>query len=299
MSAISTQDLKALSRPSDVLGLLHLGGHALLLLGTGAVVWGSRGEPWLPLAMLLHGVVLVFLFAPLHESIHRTAFASRWLNSATGYACGLILLLPPNYFRAFHLAHHRFTQDPAQDPELIEPKPATLVSWLVHVSGLPNWISNGKLLLRHAGGRVTESFIAPRSRRAIVVEARIYLAIYATGIALSLAFASPALVLLWLGPVLLGQPFLRLYLLAEHTGCPETPDMLTNTRTTITNPFVRWLAWNMPFHVEHHAYPGLPFHALPEAHRRIRGRIVHLGRGYFSVNRTILSEISRRYTPAL
>jgi fatty acid desaturase len=50
--------------------------------------------------------------------------------------------------------------------------------------------------------------------------------------------------------------------------------------------------------VEHHAYPGLPFHALPEAHRRIREQIVHLGQGYFTVNRAILREISRRSTQA-
>ena len=46
----------------------------------------------------------------------------------------------------------------------------------------------------------------------------------------------------------LGQPALRLYLLAEHTGCPAVPDMLANSRTVLTNAVVRWLAWNMPFH---------------------------------------------------
>ena len=29
------------------------------------------------------------------------------------------------------------------------------------------------------------------------------------------------LVLYWIGPQLLGQPVLRLYLLAEHTGCTQ------------------------------------------------------------------------------
>ena len=40
----------------------------------------------------------------------------------------------------------------------------------------------------------------------------------------------------WLLPLLLGQPFLRLFLLAEHAGCPHEPDMLKNSRTTRTNP---------------------------------------------------------------
>ncbi len=46
----------------------------------------------------------------------------------------------------------------------------------------------------------------------------------------------------WVVPVLLGQPLLRLYLLAEHWGCPiarQAPiDMLARSRTTYTNVLV-------------------------------------------------------------
>ena len=68
---------------------------------------------------------------------------------------------------------------------------------------------------------------------------------------------------------LLGQPFLRAYLLAEHARCPHVANMLENTRTTFTTALVRLIAWNMPFHAEHHAYPAVPFHKLP---RFPRGR---------------------------
>ena len=43
--------------------------------------------------------------------------------------------------------------------------------------------------------------------------------------------------------------------------------MLENSRTTYTNALVRFLAWNMPFHAEHHAWPSIPFHALPRDQR--------------------------------
>ena len=43
---------------------------------------------------------------------------------------------------------------------------------------------------------------------------------------------------------------------------------LTNTRTTLTNGLMRLLMWNMPFHTEHHLYPSIPFHRLPDAMRR-------------------------------
>jgi len=39
------------------------------------------------------------------------------------------------------------------------------------------------------------------------------------------------------------------------------------------------LAWQMPFHVEHHAYPR-SFHALRQVNERIRSRIEVSAPGY-------------------
>jgi len=287
--AIDKTALKALSRRSDAAGLQQLAGHGAGLAVTGLAVAWAQGSVWLIPAMLGHGIVLVFLFSPLHESIHRTAFASRRLNDAVAWLGGLVLMLPPEFFRAFHFAHHRHTQDPARDPELAAGKPATLTGYLLHVSGLPYWWTRAATLVRHAGGRVDEAFIPPRQHPAIVREARIVLSVYAGIAAVSLAAGSGAAVLYWLGPVLLGQPALRLYLLAEHTGCPYVPEMLRNTRTTHTTWLMRRLAWNMPYHVEHHAYPALPFHALPAAHDQLRDKIAVLAPGYIAVHGKLLA----------
>ncbi len=95
----------------------------------------------------------------------------------------------------------------------------------------------------------------------------------------SLFFADVAL-WLWLIPALLGQPFLRLYLLAEHGRCPPVADMLANSRTTFTNRIVRFVAWNMPYHTEHHAFPNVPFHKLSELHRDLRPHLKSTSDGY-------------------
>ncbi len=284
--------LGALMDRSDARGLAQLAGHAGALLLTGLAVALAAGSWWLLPALVVHGVVLVFLFAPLHESVHRTAFRSRRLNDAVAWVCGAILLLPPESFRAFHFAHHRFTQDPARDPELMTPKPDTRRAWLWHVSGLPYWRERIATTLRHASGRVGEPFIAPRLRGRVAREARLLLGAYAALATASIVAGSAVLLWLWILPVLLGQPFLRLYLLAEHTGCPLVPDMLKNSRTTLTTALVRRLAWNMPYHAEHHAVPALPFHALPAAHRYLEGRIAVQGDGYIAVNREILARLT-------
>jgi fatty acid desaturase len=82
---------------------------------------------------------------------------------------------------------------------------------------------------------------------------------------------------------------LRAYLLAEHPGCTEDRNGLTNTRTTLTNPLVRLLMWNMPFHAEHHLYPTIPFHRLPEAHAAIGSKLGVVQRGYLRWNVALAS----------
>jgi fatty acid desaturase len=274
-------ELKRLSERSDAPGLLQLGLHLALLVATATLISLSFGTVWLVPALFVHGVALIFLFAPLHETIHRTAFHSRLLNDVTAFAIGVLLVLPREYFRAFHFAHHRFTQDAATDPELATPKPATAGQFLWCVSGLPYWIAGFRGLVQRAGGTLREPFYATdRVRRSVILEARWVLAIYATALIGSIATGSTVLLWYWVVPALLGQPVLRLYLLCEHSGCPRSADMLENSRTTYTNGLMRFLAWNMPYHAEHHAWPSVPFHALPQANALVRSRLRTTAPGY-------------------
>lgn len=285
--AEEARQLGALTRRSDAAGVAQLAGHAAALVVTGWLVSVAIGTYWLPPALVAHGFVLVFLFAPLHETIHRSAFRSRWTNSAVSWICGLVLMLPPNYFRAFHFAHHRYTQDPEWDPELAYPKPTSWRSYLWRVSGIPYWQERVTTTLRLATGRVTQPFISAAARDAIVREARVLIAVYGSIAVVAIVAQSAAPINYWILPVLLGQPFLRMYLLAEHTGCPLVADMYANSRTTLTNWGMRRLAWNMPFHTAHHVYPGVPFHALPKVHRQIREGVRVEACGYVSVQREL------------
>ena len=109
----------------------------------------------------------------------------------------------------------------------------------------------------------------------------------------SLGLGSTLLLDLWVLPALLGQPFLRLFLLAEHSGCPQTDDMLVNSRTTQTSKPLQWLCWNMNRHSAHHAYPALPFHALPAADRLLADQTKTRANGYLAVHREILAGLRR------
>jgi fatty acid desaturase len=285
VAAIPPEERAALSRRSDAAGLLHLAGHGGAILLTGAMI--ALQMPFWWLLLPVHGVLLIFLFTLAHECTHQTPFASRLLGEAVGHACGALLILPFRWFRHFHLAHHRWTNLPGQDPELDGEKPATRRAWLLHVSGLPLWRAQIGTLVRLALGRERARYLPPRALPGMEREARALLGLYALA-ALTLLW-SPLLLWLWIVPLLLGQPLLRLYLLAEHGDCPQVADMLLNTRTTFTTQTIRFLAWNMPFHAEHHLMPNVPFHRLPALHARIRGRLGVTADGYAAFTRGYLA----------
>jgi fatty acid desaturase len=293
--ALTPETIRRLSRRSNARGAAQLGAHAALLGATGACVWAARGSYWMAPAIIAHGVVLTFLFCALHETVHRTAFASRRTNDVVAWICGALLLLPRDYFRLFHFAHHRDTQDPARDPELLQPHPATLRSYLWRATGLPNWWRRVAVTLHHAlRGHVPEAFVPAARRDSIVREARVLWGCYAAVLALSLMLGRAEALVYWILPALCGQPLLRLYLLSEHAGCAQNEDMFANTRTTYTNAVVRFLAWQMPFHVEHHAFPAIPFHALAQVNAQVRDRIRVSAPGYLAVHLGLIRQLRGR-----
>ena len=95
-------NLAALSQRSDLRGAARLGVHLACIAITGAAVWLALPVWYLLLpAMALHGVTLVTMFAPMHECVHRTAFASRGLNLAVGWLAGVLSFYNATYYRHF------------------------------------------------------------------------------------------------------------------------------------------------------------------------------------------------------
>ena len=287
INALSDEELTGLKETSDRPGLIHLAGHVALILATGSAVLLAPNWPlWLAAAMA-HGIALIFLFTLEHEAIHATAFRTQWLNRALAAVAGALVVVPPRWFRYFHFAHHRHTQDVARDPELATPKPSGWRSYAWHLSGLPYWRAQISTILGNALGRHVGSYVPGSARGRIVAEARSYVAFYAGFAGLCLAFGWTWALELWLAPLLLGQPFLRAYLLAEHGACPLVSDMLMNTRTTFTNRLVRFLAWNMPYHTAHHVLPVVPFHRLGGLTSLLERRLATTADGYVDAHRRI------------
>ncbi|WP_305985062.1 fatty acid desaturase family protein [Roseibium sp. MMSF_3544] len=278
-----------LTEKSDRKGLVPLIAHFGLIAFFGTMI-AFRVPGW-PVLLIVQGVLIVFLFTLLHETIHRTAFKTVWLNDLVARVCGFLILVPSDWFRYFHFAHHRHTQDPDNDPELVGGKPENLFEYIVHISGLPTWWSEAKTLISNATGQCTDPFVPANGKAKVQREAIVSLAAYGLLLILSVATGSGVLLFVWILPCLLGQPFLRLYLLAEHGRCPLVANMLENSRTTYTNILVRRLAWNMPYHAEHHSYPTVPFHKLPDLNRLTKDHLGSTSQGYREFHEDYLAEL--------
>ena len=279
--------LRQLTQRSDARGLAQLGAHLAMLILAGVGLHFTYGSLLVVITLPLYAAILIFLFAALHETIHFTVFKTRWLNNLVAAPIGFLLLLPFQYFRAFHYVHHRHTQNPQLDPELLDTKPLLHKRYWLYLSGLPVWWQSLNTIWQHAQGRVDEAYIEERHHRMIIDEARFHLAGYVLLLLVSLLMSSGFLWWYWILPALVGQPLLRLYLLAEHSGCDFSDNMLENSRTTYTVPWLNFIAWNMPYHAEHHYLASVPFHALPALHAYTGQRVKYKGAGYYRVNREI------------
>jgi fatty acid desaturase len=296
---ITPLQLRELSAKRDAPAFIRVLLQYTLIAANAAAIWQAKtlfGWAWALPLVALQGFLISFQFMLVHETAHRTAFRTRWPNLFFGHISGAAIILPYEYYTEFHWDHHRYTQDPAQDPELVFRTPPSSLPLLIFAfSGVTQVLKRLQLMLRHAlTGRVTVPWVPAAKHGLIVREARLYILAYLVLAALSVAFGSSLLLWVWVGPILVGQLMLRPYLLSEHTGCGHTRSAFENTRTTYTNALMRWFTWNMPYHVEHHAYPSVPFHALPALNRLVDGRIQHRGNGYLRVVRLVWNHMRGR-----
>ena len=78
------------------------------------------------------------LFGAMHESVHYGSFKTRWMADLLAFFSGAAILNNAGFYRHYHLAHHRYTQDPARDPELITSgTPRTWGNYLFRISSIP------------------------------------------------------------------------------------------------------------------------------------------------------------------
>jgi fatty acid desaturase len=83
--------------------------------------------------------------------------------------------------------------------------------------------------------------------------------------------------------------------LTQHGGLAENVlDHRLNSRTVYMNPVLRFIYWNMNYHIEHHMFPMVPYHALPELHKDLQPYMPRPSSGIIDAYREIIPALWRQ-----
>ena len=200
-------------------------------------------------------LVFVAVVTVTHDVVHGSLGLSRRQTEWALFALGAVLLESGHAYRATHLRHHRVfpgPDDPEGDPSRISLFQAVLWGPLF----LPRLWCWSYARTRGKPGSAL--------RRWLVVEAAWAVAVPVAGLWLwprtpaVLMYAALAVVGSWV------YPLLTVHL--PHRDYGDTP--LSQTRT-LRGRIVPALFLELTYHLEHHLYPEVPSHHLPELSRRL------------------------------
>lgn len=275
-SAVPRKRMKELMRRSDGPAVRDTAlwlGLMIVFAGLGTLL---RGSWWCVPFFAAYGVLYGSASdSRWHECGHGTAFRTRRLDEAVYRIASFMVMRDPTASRWSHTRHHTDTLVVGRDPEIQAMRPARLAKLLANFVGLVDVPVAMRLMVLHVGGRLSaeEADYVPESERPKVFRtARIWFAIYAVVIASAVVSGSWLPVVLVGGPALYGRYMLYVYGLTQHSGLGENVvDHRLNTRTVRMNVVNRFLYSNMNYHVEHHMFPMVPYHRLPELHEEIKG----------------------------
>jgi Na+-transporting NADH:ubiquinone oxidoreductase subunit F len=246
-----------------------------LLIGSGILTWKLWGTWWAILPYFVYSVIYgTSSDSRWHECGHGTAFRTDWMNIAIYEIASFMVMRESVLWRWSHNRHHSDTIVVGRDPEIQVPRPPDIFALFLSLFAVGVYRVHYPSLLRHALGSITDAertFIPETERHKLFRNARIYLAIYAAVIVAAILSHSWLPIFLFMLPQFFGTWLMIVHNTPQHAGLAENVlDHRLNCRTVYMNPISRFIYWNMNYHVEHHMFPLVPYHALPRLHAAIR-----------------------------
>jgi len=246
-----------------------------LILSLGYLTYKLWPSWWAALPYALYAVLYASTSdSRWHEAGHGTAFKTDWMNNWLYEIASFMVMRESTVWRWSHTRHHSDTIIVGRDPEIVVPRPPNikaLIAGFFNLSVYPNYFRH---ILLHAAGRTSldeKTYIPESEFPKIYRKARIYSLIYVSVIGLCF-YRHSLLPLFFVGFTnLFGSWLMVVYGLTQHAGLAENVlDHRLNCRTVYMNPIHRYLYWNMNYHLEHHMFPLVPYHALPQLHTLIK-----------------------------
>ena len=296
---IPRKEMKALMQRTDAPAIrdtIIWLGLMLLFAGIGIWLWPSW---WSAPFWLAYGVLYASASdSRWHECGHGTAFKTPWMNNAVYHLASFMIMRNPVTWRWSHARHHTDTIIVGRDPEIAAMRPPAALRMALNVVGVPDLWEAVQRMLLNASGRLDpeEATFVPESETPkVVLVARVWVVIYAATLGLAVLMQS-ILPLMVIGlPRLYGAWHFIMTGYLQHGGLADNVlDHRLNSRTVYMNPFSRFIYWNMNYHVEHHMFPMVPYHRLPELHARIKHDLPEPSPSIWAAYREVLTALRRQ-----
>ncbi len=275
MSPIPRKTMKELMKRKDGPAIRDTLIWLILLFSTGYTAYFLWGTWWAVPAFMLYGVIYYTRASSLnHECTHGATFKTSWMNEVLYHLVSFMILFQATPFRWSHTRHHTDTIIVGSDPEIPAPRPPVwkvLLSEIIHINF---GIKKMKTLLLHSNGKLTpeeKTYIPESEYLKVYWEARVYVLLLIGIVVLCIYTGSILPAMFVLLPIFYGSWLVFLLAITQHTGLGEDVlDHRLNSRTFISNFAIRFLYSNMNYHIEHHMFPMVPYHALPALHEEIK-----------------------------
>ncbi len=270
-----------------------------LIIGSGCLFFILWSSWWAVLPYIVYSTLYASSSdSRWHESSHGTAFKTDWMNNLLYEIASFMVFRQSTVWRWSHARHHSDTIIRGRDPEISIPRPPAIKRIILGIMGLGGAIPEIKQIFLHATGKIdaeVATYVPEQEHGAVIFKARVYFLIYATVIFLAVYFGT-ILPLMFIGfPTVLGGWLMRIYGWSQHAGLQENVlDHRLNSRTIYMSRIHRFLYWNMNYHVEHHMFPLVPYHALPKLHELVKDDCPPPHKGLFHAYREIIPAIFRQ-----
>jgi fatty acid desaturase len=261
---LDTARLRSLSRRSLFPWLLDAVMDWTVVAAGLALLWRWPSAPTLLAAILITGNRQHALTVLGHDGTHYTLSRNTRLNDIlTNLLCFLPLGLTVSGYRALHYAHHQHAGT-ENDPELGH-KRMRSPQWDLPAD---RWKILSYAIADLIGGSVSDyliivKFAKPAARREYLFLAGFHVLAIAGLAATGLLWVA---VIWYVSLVTSFMMFIRLRLWLEHQGTPDTLRVhLSRWQGALLSPH------NAFYHWEHHKYPTIPYHRLPQARALLQG----------------------------
>ena len=270
-----------------------------LIAGSGIATYALWGTWWAIFPYAIYSALYASTSdSRWHESGHGTAFKTDWMNNALYEIASFMVMREATVWRWSHTRHHSDTIIVGRDPEIAVPRPANvkaIIRAFFNLHVYPKYFKNIALhSIRRMSGE-EKTYIPETEFPKVYRRARIYVFIYAAVIALCIYSRSIFPLMLVGFTNLFGTWLMVIYGMTQHAGLAENVlDHRLNCRTVYMNQVNRFLYWNMNYHVEHHMFPLIPFHALPRLHEAVKEDCPVPYQGLWSAWREIIPAVLRQ-----